>query len=68
VQLFRGDERVFLGRTKQARLTIGPSWRYEGAPKALEPGRYRWYVWPVAGDGTRADQAIVQARVVIGDR
>ena len=68
VQLFRGDERVFLGRTKQARLTIGPSWRYEGTPKALEPGRYRWYVWPVAGDGTRAEQAIVQARVVIGDR
>jgi hypothetical protein len=36
------------------RLTIPGSWRFEGRPHRLAPGRYRWYVWP--GMGRKADE------------
>lgn len=68
VQLFRGDERVFLGRTKQPRVTIGPRWEHEGRPVTLRPGQYRWYVWPLETGGTRGDAPVVQARVLIAAR
>jgi hypothetical protein len=66
VQLFRGDDRVLVERTEQTRLKIGPRWTYEGRGMALEPGRYRWYVWPLGAGGTRSDTPVVQARVLIG--
>jgi hypothetical protein len=66
VQLFRGNDRVLVERTEQTRLKIGPKWAYEGRPMTLEPGRYRWYVWPLGAGGTRSDTPVVQARVLIG--
>ena len=68
VQLFRGDDRVFLARTKQPRLTIGPRWEHEGRAVTLRPGQYRWYVWPLGAGGTRAETPVVQARVLIAAR
>ena len=39
-------------------------WVFEGRSRSLEPGDYRWYVWPVIA-GTRAAQAVVQARLTV---
>jgi hypothetical protein len=68
VQLFRGDNRVFLERTRQPRLRIGPTWSYEGKKLSLSAGEYRWYVWPLTDAGARAGDPLVQARVVITGR
>jgi hypothetical protein len=68
VQLFRGNDRVFVERTTQPRLKIGPTWSYEGKRLSLQTGEYRWYVWPLTGAGARAESPVVQARVVIGSR
>ncbi len=66
VDLFRGSERVFTGRTRTAQLTLPRTWSYQGRERTLEPGAYRWIVWPIFGSGT-AEVAIVQATLSITD-
>jgi hypothetical protein len=51
VQLFRGDRKVLSAWPDGARLKLRRSWRYFGK-RRLEPGRYRWMVWP--GEGRRS--------------
>jgi hypothetical protein len=64
VELFRGDVRVFAGSSKEAQLTVPPSWTLEGKRRSLTPGEYRWYVWPVTA-GRRAQNAVVQATLTV---
>jgi hypothetical protein len=66
IQLFRGNDRVLVERTGETKLKIGPRWTYEGRTMSLQPGRYRWYVWPLGAGGARSDRPVVQARVLIG--
>lgn len=64
VELFRGDERVFSTSTTHPALSIPAHWTYGGIRRSLQPGEYRWYVWPVIS-GARSARAIVQASLVI---
>jgi hypothetical protein len=51
VQLFRGDRKVLSTWPTRSRLQLRRAWRYLGE-RRLEPGRYRWIVWP--GEGPRS--------------
>jgi hypothetical protein len=39
-------------------------WRLNGRDHRLEPGAYRWYVWPRV-DGRRRAKANVQAKLLV---
>lgn len=67
VVLFRGSSLVFSADTTRAEVSIPASWRFAGRHRTLEPGEYRWYVWPVVS-GRRASEAIVQAKLVVPPR
>jgi hypothetical protein len=63
-QLFRGATRVYRARVRASRLVLPRRWRERGRAYTLEPGEYRWYVWPVsAATGRPARVATVQARL-----
>jgi hypothetical protein len=50
VQLFRDGRKVLSTWPREPRLRLPATWRFAGARRALDPGRYRWYVWPGFGD------------------
>jgi hypothetical protein len=52
VQLFRDGKKVLTAWPAATSLRLERSWRFGGQVQRLEPGRYRWYVWP--GFGKRA--------------
>jgi hypothetical protein len=64
VELFRGAERVFAAQTKKPAIDVPARWQFAGRSQTLEPGSYRWYVWPVV-DGKRSAAATVQATLAI---
>jgi hypothetical protein len=66
VAFYRGDRVAFSARTARASLDvkIAPGGLTDGRT-GLRPGAYRWYVWPLRADGTRAATAVVQAEVVV---
>ena len=67
-QLFRGGSRIFRTRVTEPRLELPRRWRQGGRAHALEPGSYRWYVWPISAETQRQSRvATVQARLVIDD-
>ena len=65
VAFFRGSSLVFSARTTRPEVSL-PTKR-GGSRQTLEPGKYRWYVWPVVS-GLRAAKAIVQAKLVVPRR
>lgn len=65
VQLFRGPDRLLLKRTRDSRLELSASWRYEDRRVELRPGTYRWYVWPVESSGAVSSKPVVQATLTI---
>jgi hypothetical protein len=67
VELFRGSERVFVAETDAPAVEIPSTWTHAGRRRTLEPGTYRWYVWPVTRSG-RSARAIVQANFVVEAR
>jgi hypothetical protein len=67
VELFRGSTKVYAADTKASSITIPTRWRFDGRDQALEPGSYRWYVWPYTS-GSRALRAIVQAQLTVPRR
>jgi hypothetical protein len=66
-ELFRASSRVFAGETSRPELTLPATWNAAGAQRRLEPGEYRWYVWPLVA-GSRSGVAIVQAKLVVPAR
>lgn len=64
VELFRGSALIFRAETNKPEVVIRRRWRLNGRDRRLEPGAYRWYVWPLV-DGRRKAKAIVQAKVVV---
>jgi hypothetical protein len=66
VEFFRGSTRVFSASTRRAEIAIPRRWRFRGRAQSLEPGEYRWYVWPVFPGSGRAAAASVQARLSVG--
>ncbi|MDQ3671834.1 MAG: hypothetical protein M3364_05270 [Actinomycetota bacterium] len=67
VELFRGSSKVFEADTKHPAMTIPARWVFDQRRQSLEPGSYRWYVWPLVS-GTRASSAIVQSSLVVPAR
>jgi hypothetical protein len=49
LQLFRNGRKILSAWPTVAHYTLKPSWRYRGRTYKLDPGRYRWYVWPGYG-------------------
>jgi hypothetical protein len=64
VELFKGSALVFRNGTTKPELLIPRRWRLDGRLRTLEPGEYRWYVWPVV-NGQRKASATVQAKLVV---
>ena len=64
VELFNGSGLIFRNETAKPEILIPRSWRFGGSPRRLEPGEYRWYVWPVV-NGRRRTSALVQAKLVV---
>ena len=52
LQLYRDGRKVLSTWPREPRLRLPARWRFAGADRALDSGRYRWYVWP--GFGERA--------------
>jgi len=67
VELFRGSSKVFVADPVHARAKIPVRWAFGGRARALRPGTYRWYVWPVIA-GARASTATVQAQLAVSSR
>jgi hypothetical protein len=66
VELFRGDTRVFAADTQKPQIAVPAHWTLNGRRHALNPGEYRWFVWPVVS-GLRASSATVQATLTVSD-
>lgn len=64
VELFKGSALVFRNEKAKPEILIPRRWRFDGRVRRLEPGEYRWYVWPVV-NGRRKATAIVQAKLVV---
>jgi hypothetical protein len=64
VELFKGSALVFRNESSRPQILIPRRWRFDGRLRRLDPGEYRWYVWPVV-DGRRRASALVQARLVV---
>jgi hypothetical protein len=64
VEFYRGSELIFGAGTRQAQIAIPATWKSGGRVHRLEPGEYRWYVWPIV-DQRRASSAIVQAKLAV---
>jgi large repetitive protein len=55
VQLFRDGKKILTAWPAATSLRLERSWRFGGQVQRLEPGRYRWYVWPGFGKRTAGD-------------
>jgi hypothetical protein len=65
VEFFRDNARIFAGDVTTPRLSLPATWKHADRLHRLEPGSYRWYVWPVVS-GLRQAHATVQAELVVG--
>ncbi len=54
VQLYRGHRKVLSAWPSSAHLQLRAQWSFAGRSHRLQPGRYRWYVWP--GRGSRSER------------
>ena len=54
VQLFRGQRKVLSVWPAANRLALPRTWTFAGRRYTLQPGVYRWYVWPGFGPRTQA--------------
>jgi hypothetical protein len=64
VELFNGSALILRDDVKKPEVLIRRRWQFDGRDRSLDPGEYRWYVWPQV-DGQRSARAIVQAKLVI---
>jgi uncharacterized repeat protein (TIGR01451 family) len=49
VQLFHSGQKVLSAWPRSPLLQLRSTWRFQGRAYRLEPGAYRWYVWPAYG-------------------
>jgi hypothetical protein len=64
VELFRGSALVFRAETTKPEILIRARWRLGGKVHRLQPGEYRWYVWPRVA-GRREAKATVRAALLV---
>ena len=66
VQLFRGGRKILSAWPRRSRLQLRRTWGYGGFRQQLRRGRYRWYVWPGFGSGSRVRYgALLGARAFV---
>lgn len=53
VQVYRGGEKILSIWPKRPTLRLPRTWAYAGKTHRLQPGLYRWYVWPARGTRER---------------
>src|SRR5215218_762162 len=53
VQLYRAGRKVLTAWPNRTRLQLRMRWRFSGRAERLQPGVYRWYVWPGYGPATQ---------------
>lgn len=64
VEIRQGSRLIFTHETTGPEVTVPRSWTTSGETHALQPGQYRWYVWPIVS-GRRSTRAVVQAALSI---
>ena len=55
VQLFRGGRKILSVWPTHARYQLKMRWTFRGTRRRLDPGLYRWMVWPGQGRRSKAD-------------
>jgi hypothetical protein len=55
LQLWRRGHKILSVWPARPRYQLKRRWRYGGHTRRLEPGRYRWFVWPGFGPRSKAD-------------
>jgi hypothetical protein len=55
VQLFRDTAKILSAWPTGASLALSPRWKYGAHLYRLQPGVYRWFVWPGFGARSKAD-------------
>ena len=55
VQLWRRGAKILSAWPARPRHQLKRRWKYGGRSWRLEPGRYRWFVWPGFGPRSKAD-------------
>lgn len=70
VQLFRDGTKILSAWPRSPRLKLLRRWRFGGEQRALEPGSYRWYVWPAfrKAHGVRFGKLIGGSSFVVGEK
>jgi hypothetical protein len=51
----RGGHKILSVWPARPRYQLRRRWSYGGHTRRLEPGRYRWFVWPGFGPRSKAD-------------
>jgi hypothetical protein len=64
VAVYKGDVPVFSAQTAHTSIVIPERTRRSGSGPGLEPGTYKWYVWPVHG-GRPDGVAVVRSTFVV---
>jgi hypothetical protein len=55
VQLWRGGRKILSAWPARAHYQLKRRWKFGGRVWRLEPGRYRWHVWPGFGPRSKGD-------------
>ena len=64
VEFFRESTRIQSVDTTRPEYALPVTWVHGGRRHRLEPGAYRWYVWPIVS-GLRQSRATVQADLLV---
>jgi len=65
VALVRGSRTLYRAYSLQTSLELPARWSFRGREYALDPGVYRWLVWPVRAGGARDASPTVRRTLVI---
>ncbi|MCJ7712084.1 MAG: hypothetical protein MUQ32_14780 [Chloroflexi bacterium] len=69
VALIRGSRTVYRAYSLRNSLELPARWKFAGRVYQLDPGVYRWHVWPVRAAGARdASPSLRRTLVVPGAR
>lgn len=55
LQLWRRGRKILSVWPARPRYQLKGRWKFGGGSWRLEPGRYRWFVWPGFGPRSKAD-------------
>jgi len=65
VALVRGSRTLYRAYSLQASLELPARWSFGGRDYALDPGVYKWLVWPVRAAGSRDASPSVRRTLIV---